>query len=439
MKINTLNWFNEELGNPGEVGGGQPPSDVTGGNQVVVQGNDIPTEEQPQGQGEDSPQETEVEKPKQGFQSQDFSQDDPRTPDVPEEQEEAEDFETWKINYFKNLVKGDASLLLNDIHKIRDYELEAYPRKFVEDNLQILFLRQNSNIEKAGKEIRKSIRQELDNNSPSMSVVSHVFTALQSSPDLTNVFIKLKGTLGMKSDLHRKYLASLLGAAQVGSGGNSEDIIYNERTYSIKISTRFNEKWGMVDLGRWSLREDDPERFLEEPELKRLEEGSPEERDVLRRRVIMEAIADNFKQRSFLINIVGTDGTVYLLGLDLGSCLSTAYADGKLSVRTIQSENSEAMIDDDGNVVPYVDLKIKYLYETGEIDENGSPKKGESDFIERIDGILFVTAQLDTIKKAAASFPGVILKELQFNGNPSDLKVIQRCVPSAAEIILRNC
>jgi|GEM_PF-1549547 len=439
MKINTLNWFNEELGNPGEVAGGQPPSDVTGGNQVVVQGNDIPTEEQPAGQSEDSPQETEVEKPKQGSQSQDFSQDEPQTPDVPEEQEESEDFETWKINYFKDLVKGDTSLLLNDIHKIRDYDLEAYPRKFVEDNLQILFLRQNSNIEKVGKEIRKSIRQELDNNNPSMSVVSYIFAALQSSPDLTNVFIKLKGTLGMKSDLHRKYLASLLGAAQVGSGGNSEDIIYNERTYSIKISTRFNEKWGMVDIGRWSLREDDPERFLEEPELKRLEEGSPEERDVLRRRVIMEAIADNFKQRSFLINTVGSDGTVYLLGLDLGSCLSTAYADGKLSVRTIQSENSEAMIDDYGNIVPYVDLKIKYLYETGEIDENGLPKKGESDFIERIDGILFVTAQLDTLKKAAASFPGIILKELQFNGNPSDLKVIQRCVPSAAEIILRNC
>jgi hypothetical protein len=436
MKINTLNWFNEELGNPGEVAGGQPPADATGGNQVVMQNNN--PEVQPEQAPDATPQETETELPKQDSQ-QDISQQEPQSPDVPEEQSEAEDFETWKMSYFKDLVKGDTSLLLGNIHKIRDFDLDAYPRKFVEDNLQILFLRQNSNIEKAGKEIRKSIRQELDNNNPSVSLVNHMFTSLQSCPDLTNVFIKLKGTLGMKSDLHRKYLASLLGAAQVGSGGNSEDIIYNERTYSIKASTRFNEKWGMIDLGKWSLREDDPERFLEEPELKRLEEGSPEERDVLRRRVIMEAIADNFKQRSFVVNVVGTDGTVYFLGLDLGSCLSTAYADGKLSVRTIQSENSEAMIDDDGNVVPYVDLKIKYLYDTGEVDENGFPKKGESDFMERIDGILFVTAQLDTLKQAASSFPGVIIKELPFNGNPSDLKVIQRCVPSAAEIILRNC
>jgi hypothetical protein len=435
MKINTLNWFNEELGNPGEVAGGQPPADATGGNQVVMQNNN--SEVQPE-QAPDEAQETETELPKQDSQ-QDIAQQEPQSPDVPEEQNEAEDFETWKMSYFKDLVKGDTSLLLNNIHKIRDFDLDVYPRKFVEDNLQILFLRQNSNIEKVGKEVRKSIRQELDNNNPSVSLVNHMFTSLQSSPDLTNVFIKLKGTLGMKSDLHRKYLASLLGAAQVGSGGNSEDIIYNERTYSIKVSTRFNEKWGMIDLGKWSLREDDPERFLEDPELKRLEEGSPEERDVLRRRVIMEAIADNFKQRSFVVNIVGTDGTVYFLGLDLGSCLSTAYADGKLSVRTIQSENSEAMIGDDGSVVPYVDLKVKYLYDTGEVDENGFPKKGESDFMERIDGVLFVTAQLDTLKQAASSFPGVIIKELPFNGNPSDLKVIQRCVPSAAEIILRNC
>lgn len=430
-------WLNEDLENPGEVAANQPPSNASSGMQVAVED----PAEQPQ---DNSQQPDPSQQQPQGQQPQNAQQNpeqDPVAPDMPEEEENKteENFETWKTEYFKNSAKGDVKTLLDGIHSIRDSELDSYPRKFVEDNLQVLFLRQNSNIEKANKEIRRLIRQELDQNNPSVSLTKHIFTTLQPMSELNSVFIKLKGTLGMKGDLHRKYMAALLGAVQVGNGSNSEDIIYNERKYSIKISTRFNEKWGRIDLGKWALREDDPEKFLEDPELKRLQDGSPEEKDVLRRRVIMESISDYFKQRSFLINVVGNDGTIYSLGLDLASCLDAAYSEGKLSVRIIQSDNSEAMIDDDGNLVPFVDLKVKYLYDTGEVDENGFPKKGESDFLERIDGMLFLTAQMKTIKEAAGGFPGVVVKETPYNGNPSDLLVLQRCVPSAQEILLRTC
>lgn len=433
MRFNTMNyWLGEDLGNPGEVAANQPPGSATAGMQVPA----VDPAEQPQ---------QDVPPPEQGI-PQDSAQkpeqevDEPIEPDMPEEEKKPEEnFEAWKMEYFKNSTKGDTKTLLDSIHSIRDSELDSYPRKFVEDNLQVLFLRQNSNIDKANKEIRRLVKQELDQNNPSVSLTKHIFAVLQTMSELNNVFIKLKGTLGMKGDLHRKYMAALLGAVQVGNGSNSEDIIYNERKYSIKISTRFNEKWGRIDLGKWSLREDDPEKFLEDAELKRLQDGSPEEKDVLRRRIIMESISDYFKQRSFLINVIGGDGTIYSLGLDLSSCLDAAYSEGKLSVRIIQSDNSEAMIDDGGNLVPFVDLKVKYLYDTGEVDENGFPKKGESDFLERIDGMLFLTAQMKTIKETAGSFPGVVVKETPYNGNPSDLLVLQRCVPSAQEILLRTC
>src|ERR1700753_4185530 len=119
-----------------------------------------------------------------------------------------------------------------------------------------------------------------------------------------------------------------------------------------------NARWGMLDVGRWSLKEDDPERYLSEPELKRLEEGSPEEKDVLRRRVVMESIADFFKKRAFIANVVNKDGTVYMLGWDLSNSLRAAYTDGKLIVKTTSAENSEAMIDDEGAIIPVVEMKI---------------------------------------------------------------------------------
>jgi len=364
---------------------------------------------------------------------------DPQAPDMPEKVND-QDFEQWKNKYFKESIKGDVNKLMELIQGVRDAELEAYPRKFVEDNLQILFLRQNANIDKASKNIRQNIKQNLDQNNPSVSVVNHLFSALQTTPELNNVFIKLKGLLGMKGDLHRKYLASLLGAVQVGSGGNNEDIIYNDREYSIRISTRFNDKWGKVDLGKWSLREDDPERYLTEPEQKRMEEGAPEERDVLRRRVVMEAIAETFKKRAFIISVVGQDGTIYTLGWDLAGSLRNAYTSGKLVVRAIQSDNSEAMIDDDGAIVPYVDIKIRYVKDApGGVDDDGNPAKEEHDFMERIDGMLFLTAQFNILKEAASSFSGIVLKETPYDGNPSDLKVLMRCIPSAQEILMRSC
>ncbi len=264
-------------------------------------------------------------------------------------------------------------------------------------------------------------------------------STLQTMPELNSVFIKLKGLLGMKGDLHRKFISSLFGGIQVGTGGNNEDVIYNERDYSIRLSTRYNDKWGKLDIGKWCLKEDDADRYLTDPEQKRLEEGSPEEKDVLRRRIVIESISDVFKKRGFIINVVGSDGTIYTLGWDISGSIANAYTEGKLVVKTSQNENSEAMINDEGNIVPYVDIKIKYSKETGDMDEDGKPLKEEHDFIERIDGILFLTAQFNIIQEAASSFTGMVLKELPYNGNPSDLMIIQRCVPSSVELMMRSC
>lgn len=367
----------------------------------------------------------------------DVSQD-PAAPDMPEEHDD-QDFEQWKNQYFKESIKGDVNSLIDLIHEIRDKDLESYPRKFLEDNLQVCFLRQNANIDKASKQIRSAIKDDLDKNNPATSVVNHINNTLQSMPELNNVFIKLKGLLGMKGDLHRKYISAIIGGVQVGSGANNEDVIFNERDYSIRFSTRYNDKWGKVDIGKWSLREDDPSRYLTEPEQRRLEEGSPEEKDVLRRRVVMESIADAFKRRAFLVNVVAENGTVYTLGWDLSGSLRQAYTSGKLVVKTIKSDNSDAMIDDEGKIIPYIDIKIKYNRETGGVDEDGKPAMEEHDFMERIDGMLFLTAQYHILHEAASSFSGIVLKETPYTGNPSDLRVLMRCVPSSTEILMRNC
>ena len=365
---------------------------------------------------------------------------DPSVPEMPKENKQFNDFEVWKNNFFKESIKGNTAILLNLLSDIRHTEgLHPYQRKFVEDNWNIMLLRQDSNIESVCKNMRKLLREQLDRNNPSSSIVKHLMTALQPFPVLNNIFIKLTGYGGQKGDLHRKFIAALTGSVQVGSGANNEDIIFNEKDYSVLISTRFNARWGDVVLGDWSLKEDDAKRYLSDSEQKRLQSGSPEERDVLRRRIVIESIAKQFETRSFLINVVQEDGSIGFLGWDLSNALKAAYSEGKIVLKTKKSDHSEAMIDAEGNIIPLVDLTFYYVRETGKQNLDGEPEKEEIELMERRNGTLFLTAAYKTVKEITSSFQGTLFKEIPWNGNISDLSALKRCSYSTYELLMKQC
>jgi hypothetical protein len=370
---------------------------------------------------------------------EDISQD-PATPEMPEEKPEVDDFETWRNQYLVESIKGDTNKLVSMLSMVRDKEgLHSYQKKFVEDNYNIQLIRLNANVEKASQDIRRNVDTQLDKHNPATTVVNHMAATLETVPNLNNIFIKLNGYAALKSDLHRKYLAALLGAVQVGSGADSEDIIYNRKDCSIMISTRMNSEWGDVVLGNWSLKEDDPDHYLSESEKKRLEEGSPEEKSVLKRRIILDSIAHQYEERAFIINIVGDDGTIYTLGWDIAGSLKAAYSEGKIKVKTKTSENSEAMITDDGQIIPFMDLDIVYAKETGQQNEDGSPETKDLPFIEKRKGLLMLAADLNTIREASTSMQGIVFKETPYNGNPSDLQVLSRCVYTSHDLLMRTC
>lgn len=365
---------------------------------------------------------------------------DPQNPDMPQSNDEEEqDFETWKKNYLKESMKGDANLLLDLLASMRDKELSDYQNKFVNDNWNVQLIRQNVNVAQASNQLRSKIKQQLDRNNPSVSLVNHLQETLSGFSNLNNILIKLNGYDGLKGDLHRRYLAALLGGVQVGSGGNNEDILVVARNYTILLSTRMNSKWGDVLLGSWSLKEDDAQKYLSDSEQKRLQDGSPDEKAILRKRIILESIASQFSQRAFVINVVGHDGTIYTLGWDIGGSIRSAYSDGKIIIKTVRSDNSEALIDDSGAIIPLVDIKIKIKKETGEQGDDGNSVVQELNFLERRHGMLFLTAELNALKIASTSMPGMALKEIPFNGHPGDLKNLTRCVYSAHDLLMRQC
>ena len=370
--------------------------------------------------------------------AQDDVTQDPQTMDAPPEDRGDKDYEQWKHEFMEAAVKADNEELIAMLNSVRDHELEAPQHKFVEDNFQIFTFRRDANVFKASKEIRNNVKKDLDRTNPGTTLMQHLGQALEQQPLLYQGLIKLAGTFGWKQDLHRKWLAAFLGAVQVGGGSTNKDLVYCGDDYDINISTRFTTQFGEINIGKWSLVDSDPDKYLKPDERESLSEGSPEEKQVLRRKIIIKAVAETYRKRAFMVHVVTPDGTVYMLGWDLGNSLLDAYKEGKVVVRGMENEEKEILIGDDGEIIPVIDYSILFVRETGEVDDSGRPETEEVPFIERRDSTLYLVADLDTLKTAAAGMSGIFFQSIPYGGNPSDIKELQRSVPGLYEIISRQ-
>ena len=426
-RYNIEYWLAEQDNPPGQPNPGVPPLPQPAAQPQAPQQPPAPAADDNAG------------KPKQDDLPDDIT-NDPQSPDMPDFYDGSKDFETWKNDFMELSIKGDPNEMIDSINQVRDRKLDGVERRFVEDNTEVLLLRQDANYDRASKEIRRLISQELDRNNPSVSIVQHMTNTLESYPVLHNVFIKLAGRGAQKADLHRKHIAALLGAVVVGGGGDKQDLLYAARDYSVNISTRITTQFGDVTVGPWTLQEDDPDRYLTESELDRLSDGSPEEKRVLRRRVILESISNKYRNRAFIINVIDPlEGTVHFYGWDMSEGLKAGYKEGKLVVRKKKSQFRDAQIDDNGAIIPLFDYAINYNKEKGELDERGSGKNQELPFMERRDGNLSLTAQLNILQELSAGMPGAVLVSTPYQGNPSDLPGILRCAPSIVETLMRRC
>jgi hypothetical protein len=367
-------------------------------------------------------------------------EDDPVDPDQDENDSPEKDFEQWRHDFYELSMKGDVGEMLSAIGHVIDREgLDASQRRFIEDNLQILLYRREANVKQATKEIRNLIKQDLDRTNPGTTVMQHLTATMEKDQMLINALLKCSAYRGMKGDMHRQFIAALLGAVQVGGGAKRQDLMYFDKEYTINVSTRIARQFGEVNLGKWSLKTDDPDRYLTEPEIDRLSEGSPEEKQTLRRRIIIESIAEKFKERAYLIHIVHPDGTVHSIGWDMGDSLIAAYKEGKIVIRGQQNTEKDAMISDTGEIVPLVDLDILFVTETGETDDEGRPAMNEVPFIERRDGTLYLAADLDTLKASSSTLSGMFFRETPYNGNPAEVLGIMKCIVSLTEMLNRSC
>jgi hypothetical protein len=387
-----------------------------------------PTEPQVKGLG-DMEGDQEKDKP----QPEDDVEQDPEHPDVDDDEDQG--YEAWKAEFMKLAEKADTKVMLESVRAWKDKELEPPQSKFVKDNYQILVYREDANVEKAMKEIRNLVKQDLDKTNPGTTLMQHITATLEKSEPLKQILIKLSSGFEIKGALHRKFIAGITGAIQTGGGNAKEDLVYAEKGLTINISTRYATQFGEINLGKWALRTNDPEQFLSETELDRFKDGAPEEKQTLRRRIILESLAARYKKRSFIIHVNHPNGSTHAIGWDLGESLLAGYHDGKIVVRGHQSDERNAQITDAGDIVSLVDVDIMYIRETGDADDYGRPETIEVPFIKVKDCRVYLTADMDLLENASASLTGMFFREMPFNGNPSDLIGIRDSIPDLKAIL----
>lgn len=366
---------------------------------------------------------------------------DPQTPEVPEEKEEIT-FEQWKIKFMTMFKNDDVNEMLKSLQPwTQQIDLEVPQKKFITDNQAILQFRQDANIDKISKELRKLIKQSLDKNSPATSLMRHLLTALSKAenPAIRNILIKLPGFYGMKGELHRKYLASLFGMVQIGNGGTDSDLLFIGPDYTIKTSTRFAQEFGNISIGEWTLKKDEAEEILSKSEMDMLSDGSPEERTVLRRRIMIESIAKKFKERVFLIQVVTAEGNLLNLGMDLSDCIISGFNEGKFIIRTNNSEEKSVQVSENGEMITLLDVNLLFTKVLPEVDGNGIRKVKHEPFLQQRSGQLSLVADMETLKEVSLALPGCFFRELSSNliGDPRFILDIQKKIPSLSEMLLR--
>ena len=417
------------------------------------------------------------------------------------------DFQAEKIDYMNLALGQKHDEMMDKLLEMRDIEnLSPGEYKFIEDNINVLSLSRDIDFADAQKKIYKRIKEqfapladpgdgvEIPEIEPSgtapgaeagitisqepteqpqysaehynsgqglkslteatnelgeisgLEMYSIISQEIERYEEIKNSLLKLPSFYSMKADLFRKILCSVLNGVQIGSGGTLEDIFIplREDGVGIKACTRCYTDFGNIEIGKWTLNFDDPEQYLSEEELKKLNiDGSPEEREVLRKRVVIESLADKFIDKIYLILIVDpNNGSRTEVGINFSELLREGWKNGNISINFKASVGKgEAAINQDGELIDLKDIVVNYIKENPDnLDEEGAPVKEEIELMKQKNGNLYISAPREDFENFVNTVEaGIFFDKKHPEFDKEQLTVIQRCVPDIKEFLLKKC
>ena len=351
------------------------------------------------------------------------------------------EFDLEKEEFKKLIADGKDEEAMDKLMGLRGQEnIKPLDRKFIEDNLAVLSLAEDTNL----AEVREAIKK-LANKDEGTMVSSLLDEEINKSDTLKQVLIKMSNFGASKADMFRKVFACCVSGVQIGFGGTSPDI---EKPKKVKkgeepateepetYSTRCYSKFGTIEVGDWMPKPDDPEKFLTEEELARFRgEGSPNEQEALRQRIIIDSMIERFSGRDFVVLVSNYEtGKCTLIQLNFVTFVKEGYTTGKIVPKISTDATTTASISTNGEWIPLSDIDLVYLKEDieGKIDELPFVKCTDSK-------IYLVISEYDFVSLSTDVSSGVFFQEYTYEADVESLRTIQRCVPDIKEMLLRKC
>lgn len=261
---------------------------------------------------------------------------------APEETEE--DHFIGKIVEYMKLVAKPATTkdeLVAFLESIPDDMLTGpAQQQFVEANLSSLSLLDETIVD----EIRRKMRKASDVE----SLFTEIETFLSSYPEMGEAMMRLSSAGPDKPNLLRQLLAATC-AGVVIPGNSGGEVHLPRKGEPIVLRPACVLDWGYVDLGPVKIVSTSPEEYLSKGELRRLDNGSPDEKRILRSRVFVESLADQLGGVYHLVLSISAAKSKWELAGFQSDVFRDAYDDGTITVleATVGPDGSLG-VDEDG-------------------------------------------------------------------------------------------
>ena len=268
---------------------------------------------------------------------------------------EPDEFTVQQLEYLNLLFRNKSEQYAAHLAKMRELDpslLTPSRRRFIDDNLSVASMLLEASVADFSRKFKTKIKA-----AGSFSEAwDDVGSILESNRDLGEAFFKL-GRLGAaRADAARKLIAALASGAQIGSGGDGPDIIIptEKNGKGVWLGIKAGVNWSNIEIARWQLSADDPGRYLDEVEAQRLENGSPEERAVIRKRLVVESVSAALSDYEVLIIVANPDGTWEELCFTPSTFIKDAFQQGTVTVIEIQDDGSGSSFTSDGKIASCV-------------------------------------------------------------------------------------
>lgn len=322
-----------------------------------------------------------------------------------------------------DVLRGSLDVAYRHIKKMTPSQ-----RNFIEINRSTASLLEETIFLNIQKSIVKSIRED--------TLWETMYDFFDSIPEMNAAIQRLPMLGPDKNNLYRQIGAALTRGVVV-PGVQGGEVLFFDKEKEIKRSIfQAYSDWGYMKLGKINIKRDSLKEYLTGDEIQKIEKGSPEEKRVLRNRLVIEAIASQLGGITYSILVIDPDsGNWDALTFD-SEWFRSAYEAGQITViESFEDPDGNLYIDDDYDLVSVNNWGIALLSN----EDRAENQTGERVVVKNPIAVLDGTDFIFTISKENAKKLEMDVREFLWKqGDVESLREIQKKIPNAKEKIMKR-